>query len=556
MALPACIDAGLAGIFGQAAAFLAGAFVVALVAASLLGTPLVMWLYRRRVMTYMALPAPEPSGTTPPGRPRPAPGGSVTASALVAAADARRAHLKRVLLAACALYALAVASLLTLAPESPVFAPARLPTVPTGPRLVATALADLGLVGALCVPMVLIGLAHPRLGRLFWTRAVPLFWGALTLRIAAASEDPVGTFIVLPMLLVFVAGPQVLVFYASIARRRARQLVPMLNLLLGLVFAGLLLAVAVMALLARCGDDGAAGLLLLSLPLLLALCAWGAWRAARAAAALYAAKRLSDAQLQVAGWLVTLSAFLLMAIVGIARPENWPWGLALAAVTVAAFLAYLLGLRGVSAWPRPQSLLLLRVFAQDERGEVLLDETAFRWRFVGPIHLIGGPDLARQTLDPQALMLLVRGRTREQFVAGHTQLAQRLAALDEAPDPDGRYRINVLYCFDRIWQAAVAALLARSHAVLLDLRGYTAARTGASFEIGLLARANALRSTVCLVDARTDLGAVRAMLDAAGLGRLDDAQVLAADRALDAQTLFAALAVAAAQPPTGSSTGG
>lgn len=547
MDAPACLDAGLAGIFGQASAFLAGSFVVALIAASLLGTPLVMWLYKRRVLAFMSSQPPEVIEPPTLDRTVPAPGVAVPASTLVTEADARAARLKHVLLAACTLYAVAAGLVLTLAPDSPVFGPARQHAVPTGLRLAAMALADILLVATLCLPMVLIGLAHPRFKRLYWTRFVPLFSGALVLRVGASSEDAIGMAVGTAIVVLPLAGPYFVLFYAAIARRHARQIGPVLNLLLGLVFAGLLIGVAAIAVLSRCGEGATAGFVLMAFPLLLALFAWGAWRAARAGAALYASKRVSDAQLQVGGWLVTLSAGLLIAVVGIARPENWPWGLALAAVTVAAFLAYLLGLRGAPVWSQPQGLLLLRVFAQDERGEVLLDETAFRWRFVGPIHMIGGPDMAQQTMDPHELLLFVRGRAREQFVAGHAQLARRLVTLDEAPDPDGRYRVNELFCFDRIWQHGVTALLARSRAVLLDLRGYTAARGGTGFEIGLLARADALRRTVCLVDGRTDLAAVRNTAGAHGPGRLDDAQVLTTGQALDARALFAALAAAAAR---------
>lgn len=547
MAPSACFAPALAGAFGQISAYVAWTFVVILFAASLLGTPLVMWLYKRRVLAFMASQSAEAIEAPQLDAPIPAPGAAVPAATLVAAADARTARLKRVLLAACTLYSVAAGLLLTLAPESPFSASERLQAVPTGLTLVVMTLADILLVGALCQPMVLIGIAHPRFKRLYWTRFAPLIAVALALRFGVASDDGAGMGFGMAVVIAPFAALFIVLFYAAIARRHARQVGPLLNLLLSIVFTGVLLAAVVVAALSRCVGEAAAGFVVLAFPVLFGLFVWGAWRAARAGATLYEHKRLSDAQVQVGSWLVTLTAFVLIGIVSIERPENGPWVLALAAVTAAAFLAYLLGLRGAPVWAQPQGLLLLRVFAQDERGEVLLDETAFRWRFIGPIHMIGGPDMAQQTLDPQELLLFVRGRAREQFVAGHAQLAQRLTALDEAPDPDGRYRVNELFCFDRIWQHGVAALLARSRAVLLDLRGYTAARAGTSFEIGLLARADALRRTVCLVDERTDLAAVHTTVGAHGPGRLADAQMLTTGQALDARALFAALAEAAAR---------
>jgi hypothetical protein len=273
---------------------------------------------------------------------------------------------------------------------------------------------------------------------------------------------------------------------------------------------------------------------------------WSAWRLVRWLSRRYERKAVSDAQLQTGSWLMMLTAFVALAVLGFERDTAGPWLPLLFGANAAALAVYAAGLRRITPWPQPRALLLLRVFAQDERGERLLDETAFRWRFIGPIHMIGGPDMAQQTLDPHELLLFIRGRAREQFVTDRHGLVERLATLDEAPDPDRRYRVNELFCFANVWQAGVQALLARCAVVLLDLRGFTAQRAGTAFEIGLLAREGALSRTVCLVDDGTDLEAVEAIIAAQGPAALDQARVLAAGRNLDAKALFRALAEAAA----------
>jgi hypothetical protein len=541
--LPVVVEA-----FGMLSAWIAWGFVLLVFATSLLGTPLVMWLYKRRVLRFMSTAGGDAPQALRSALLRPAPQPPVAAATLLAAADERVAQLRRVLLAACALYSVAAGLLLTLAPESPITRSDSLAAVPTGHALWLLLLADVLFVGALCQPMVLIGLAHPRFKRLFWTRFAPAMVVSAALRFGAMLEDGSGVGWGAALIAVPLVGLFVGLFYLAIARRHARQVGPVLNLMLGTLFGGLLLSGVVGIVLFRCLGDAALGFFaILAFPLLLGASAWGAWRMARLAAAGYEAKRFSDAQVQIVAWLAMLTAFVVIGIVSIERPENGAWVTALAGVTLAALGVYGLGLRRIRPWAQPQAMLMLRVFALDERGEVLLDQTAFRWRFIGPIHMIGGPDLAQQTLDPHELLLFLRGRAREQFVATPAQLADRLAALDEAPDPDARYRVNELFCFDDVWQQGVAALLARSQAVLLDLRGFTAARRGTAYEIELLAGRNALARTVCLVDEGTDLKAVEA---AAG-GSLGMAQVLTATRGLDAATVIQALAEAAARSRAG-----
>ena len=535
----------------------AGVFVALIFAVSLLGTPLVMWLYRRRVVALMsARDDAERADTDAPGAAAvPAAAAPARPAAdpatLVAEADRRSRQLRGVLVAACAVYSVLAGLLMTLSPDL-VISETRVAAPKTAAQLLVTGVADALMVGALCMPIVLIGIAHPRFARTYWRRFAPLLVATAMLRFAVNAEEAEGATLGTLFLALVFGGVFVVLFWLAVARRHARQVGPVLSVLLGTVFAGLAAAGVAMELTSRCllGDEAPIGPGLLGLLTVLALFVGSFWltmRMVRALGRLYERKALSDAQLQTGAWFMTLTALVALGVLSADPLAAGPWLGLLLGVVVAALLTYVFGLRRLAPWPHPQGLLLLRVFAQDERGERLLDETAFRWRAIGPIHMIGGPDMAQQTLDPHELLLFIRGRAREQFVTTREQLAQRLQQLDERPDPDGRYRINELFCFANVWQAGVQALLAHCPAVLLDLRGFSAARLGTAFEIGLLAREGALARTVCLVDAKTDRAAVAQTIAASGGGALDEAQVLHTDSGLDARRLFAALATAAAR---------
>jgi hypothetical protein len=190
-------------------------------------------------------------------------------------------------------------------------------------------------------------------------------------------------------------------------------------------------------------------------------------------------------------------------------------GLALfAAVVTGALLASRLL---VPAVPAAARLLVLRVFGDSRRSVPLLDAVAARWRFAGPVSLIGGPDLARSQVEPDEFLTFAAGRLHTLFVTASQDVAERAAALGRPPraDPDGRFRVEEWFCVDTTWQPSVDVLLAASDVVLLDLRGFTAARQGALYELDLLVRADALDRTVLVVDATTDEPLVAAVLAAA-----------------------------------------
>jgi hypothetical protein len=90
------------------------------------------------------------------------------------------------------------------------------------------------------------------------------------------------------------------------------------------------------------------------------------------------------------------------------------------------------------------------------------------------------------------------------FIDTPAQLDARLQTLSTRPDPDARFRVEEFFCFDDTWRFTVAQLLARSDAVMMDLRGFGPDHEGCADELALLESEGALTRTVLLVDATTD----------------------------------------------------
>jgi hypothetical protein len=227
----------------------------------------------------------------------------------------------------------------------------------------------------------------------------------------------------------------------------------------------------------------------------------------------YARKRLSDQ------WLVIASAwlFLAIAVASVLSPVGL-WA-NLACVAVFAF-----GM--AAAWRRlPQyegpcvRLLLLRSFTLGERSNRLFQDLESLWRSIGSIQLVGAADLALTTLEPHELMDFLRGRSGREFVHCPADVDARLASFDQTRDPDGRFRVNVIFCGgDEIWKYAVNRMLIDSDCVLMDLRGFSRHRAGCVFEIRSLAESDLPFRTVFLVDESTDRGYVSETWAAAAKG--------------------------------------
>jgi hypothetical protein len=155
------------------------------------------------------------------------------------------------------------------------------------------------------------------------------------------------------------------------------------------------------------------------------------------------------------------------------------------------------------AGPAPQ-LLMLRVFSNDTRHHDLLDVVQGRWRLLGPVHQIGGPDMVAMNVDPHEAMKFLTNRLHELFLPTGIGLADLQARLSTQPDKEGRFRINEVFCFNTAWQATVVQLMQLSDVVLLDVRGMSDNRHGTGFEIDQLASRGLLRRVLAVGNAQTN----------------------------------------------------
>jgi hypothetical protein len=236
------------------------------------------------------------------------------------------------------------------------------------------------------------------------------------------------------------------------------------------------------------------------------------WGLLRVLATLYEKKRYSDRQLLVDCWSLVLILFV-FARLGEA-PGTPQLLIALAFVVFCAYRCYIeLALR-LLVWrmerPPSRCLLLLRTFGFQKRTEKLFDAIGQRWRFQGSVLMIAGTDLATRSINPADYLRFLSRRFRDRFIRTDADLQRNLERLDDRPDPDGRYRINELFCDDNAWQKAAVALLDRADVVLMDLRGLGPKKQGSLFELQQLVERGPLGHVLLLVDATTD----RNLLDA------------------------------------------
>ena len=267
------------------------------------------------------------------------------------------------------------------------------------------------------------------------------------------------------------------------------------------------------------GSLGAYGTLLVFVLLPWMLMAWPVYAIGRRLAGAYRAKRFSDlGYLFGVYWLVVLFASALTGL-DAAGPQ--------ALAQVLAWIWIPLGWLSLERWlaptESPPTLLVLRVFQRDAQVEQLFDRVIERWRLTGNTLLIAGTDLLSRTLDPDELFAYFNGRLAERFVASEAQVSARVAGLDMAPDPDGRYRVNECYCFDATWRSVLAALVQKADVALMDLRGFghKAKNLGCIHELGVLAKAPHLQRVVLLYDQHTKRPEAEAAMAGAPAGRFE-----------------------------------
>lgn len=181
--------------------------------------------------------------------------------------------------------------------------------------------------------------------------------------------------------------------------------------------------------------------------------------------------------------------------------------LAWAATTPVAFIAFWLvasrplGRHRMTAAPR---LLVLRIFSLGRQSEDLFRRVVTDWQYVGPVRLIGGPDLARTTVEPDEFLTFAAGKLEQLFIATPEQFEQQRTTTDATRDRHGRYRVQEFLCFDNTWRHVVRGLMRDSDLVLMDVRGFAAGNDGARHELTMLARAGMLERTTLVIDGNTD----------------------------------------------------
>jgi hypothetical protein len=248
---------------------------------------------------------------------------------------------------------------------------------------------------------------------------------------------------------------------------------------------------------------------------ILAATVWCGWRTLMRLALKYQAKRFSDMQLALASYWALLTAFMLGSVlrdqtllVFSSSRLKAEW------VCVYIIVLWLLwrstqsvALRRAvrTAEPSIGPLLFLRVFKPSRRSEEFTDRFFAYWRFAAPVWMIAGPDLTGAYMEPDEFFAYLKGRLRERFIANPDEAASRVEALDNARDPDGRFRVNEVLCSDTSWQPAVLQMMSRAGVILLDLREYSQQRKGTRFELTELLRRASLDRVLLLIDAKDDV---------------------------------------------------
>jgi hypothetical protein len=189
-----------------------------------------------------------------------------------------------------------------------------------------------------------------------------------------------------------------------------------------------------------------------------------------------------------------------------------------------------------------QRLLVLRVFGYRGRTRRLMDLLGPRWRYVGGIQLIAGVDLAADYLGIPQFLDFIRGRLRKYFIFSEDDLERRMGGLDLKPDTDGRFRVNMFFCFDDTWRMTADRLIRESDAILMDLRGFTQANRGCSEELHLIFSRASTQCVLLVIDSTTDLELIENAW-ATAMNREDMRQVRILQATGSGSTVSAAIAL-------------
>ncbi len=249
----------------------------------------------------------------------------------------------------------------------------------------------------------------------------------------------------------------------------------------------------------------------------LGVAALASWRMLLRLARRYGEKRFSELQLALGAYWALVTAFAAGIVLFMSFEDKTGHSMEWFALAIVLLWLLWRWLQRAALWlacrrapPPLGALLLLRVFKPSNRSEAFTDRFLAHWRFAAPVWMIAGPDLAGAFMEPDEFFAFLGRRLGERYVADPAQVAPRLAAMDDARDPDGRFRVNEMFCANSTWQPVVLALIERAGVVLLDLREYTQQRAGTRFELAELLRRAALHKVLVIVGANDDVDKVRA----------------------------------------------
>jgi hypothetical protein len=239
---------------------------------------------------------------------------------------------------------------------------------------------------------------------------------------------------------------------------------------------------------------------------LLGIASYFSWRMLMRLARRYTERQFSEQQLALGAYWALVTSFTLAAVLLLSFEQRTSHSMEWLGLAIVVFwLVWRRMQRTVLRWtvrraPEPLgALLLLRVFKPSDRSEAFTDRFLARWRFAGPVWMIAGPDLAGAYMEPDEFFAYLQRSLHERFITNADKLSQALLALDQARDPDGRFRVNELFCANTTWQATVLSLIDRAAVVMLDLREYTQQRAGTRFELAELLSRTPLEKVLILV---------------------------------------------------------
>jgi len=204
------------------------------------------------------------------------------------------------------------------------------------------------------------------------------------------------------------------------------------------------------------------------------------------------------------------SVFLLFCVwqatVGLAGngvPVSLIWFVIAIPVWLAVRITLMLSLRTRSTAKDGPSLLILRVFRIQQQPNKLFDRLSHRWRFVGPVRLIAGADLASRIIQPSSFWKFVSGNLAGEFIGSEADLHRKLEGSANQPDLDGRLRVEEFFCYANMWLRTATLIAARSDVVVVDLRSFTSERKGVRQELNMLLSLVPANRIAFIVDSRT-----------------------------------------------------